>query len=386
MRPNNHIPVDSRSYGAKQGRQVWRRSASSIAPGVSPGAVVFLICPWKRGDSMTHSNRGARKGFTLIELLVVIAIIAILIGLLLPAVQKVREAAARTKCLNNLKQQGLALHNYHDVNGKLPQGQRPWANPGVTSAPFEGCWTWMAYITQYIEQDNQWKMAKAFSDQGATTSNWYSWYNPACPLINKNFVCPSDPRGELVFPGASSGIADQGLTCYLGNSGTTSTSFDGVLYYGSKVKLTDMTDGTSNTFMVGERPANSNLEFGWWFAAYGYDGRGNGDCVLTSNDVAIANYFIANYSATPNEPCDDVPAKKIGLVPSKRPTIGCDAAHYWSYHPGGMLVLLGDGSGRFITYSGAMATITVPQGTTTVTMTILAALSTRNNGEVFTLN
>jgi len=310
------------------------------------------------------SRPPARAAFTLIELLVVIAIIAILIGLLLPAVQKVREAAARTMCTNNLKQHGLALHNYHDVNNGLPQGQRPWADPGVTTAPFEGSWTWMAYILPFVEQDNVAKQAKAFATGGG--SNYYSWYNPACAVKQKVFTCPADPRSTQVYPGPPNGIVDQVLTTYLGNSGSTATLKDGVLFVGSKVKLVEITDGTSNTIMVGERPPNSNLEFGWYFAAYGYDGYGNGDCVMTSNDLAIANYFIANYSASPNLPCDKPAAQKIGLQPGNA-NIGCDAAHYWSYHPGGALFLMGDGSVRLVSYSNN---------------NIIAALSTRSGGEV----
>jgi len=310
----------------------------------------------------------ARRGFTLIELLVVIAIIAILIGLLLPAVQKVRDAAARTQCINNLKQFGLALHSYHDANNVLPKGNSDWAQSG--QAPYEGSWSWQAQILPYMEQGNVYTQAKAWQ---TGPPNTYSWNNPVAGIKQKLYACPADSRGPVAYPGPANGLAvDQALTGYLGNSGTTSTSLDGVLYVNSQIKLVAITDGTSNTLLVGERPPAQDLDFGWWFAAYGYDGKGNADCVMTSNDVAMVSGLISAWqSNSGGVACDTTNyATKVGLQPGKV-TVMCDGAHYWSFHTGGSQFLMADGSCRMISYANN---------------NILPALSTRAGGEVANLN
>jgi prepilin-type N-terminal cleavage/methylation domain-containing protein/prepilin-type processing-associated H-X9-DG protein len=319
-----------------------------------------------------------RAGFTLIELLVVIAIIAILIGLLLPAVQKVRDAAARMKCQNNLHQCGIALHNYHDVNGTLPSGVVP--SGGASVWPYN-YWSWMAQALPYVEQDNLWKKADAYARQSTYPNQPYYWWpwggfwlggnpppNPALGTVVQSWICPSDGRvqqpyqdlGDFPSTPNQSYIA---FTTYLGNAGSAQgneaytgnvAAANGVLYWGSKVKLLDIQDGTSNTLMVGERPPSKDLEYGWWFAGAGWDGSGVGDVVMGARAT--------NYAAALG-----CPATKVGMQPFVLPPDSCDQVHYWSWHTGGVNFLFADAHARFVSYSADP---------------LLPAMSSRNGGEV----
>src|SRR4029077_7331001 len=190
-----------------------------------------------------------RSGFTLIELLVVIAIIGVLISLLLPAVQKVREAANRTQCLNNLKQIGLALHNYHDTYKRFPPSLDyalypsasvlAWYGPNAT-VPRKGYttyWSWLAYILPFIEQDNLWNQAYAWAQIGGGGTDNFAvghWWpdgafwdptpvppNPALGTPVKTYICPSEPRNLLVQyePLSSTDIVAIAFTEYLGVDG-----------------------------------------------------------------------------------------------------------------------------------------------------------------------
>jgi prepilin-type N-terminal cleavage/methylation domain-containing protein/prepilin-type processing-associated H-X9-DG protein len=216
-----------------------------------------------------------RRGFTLIELLVVIAIIAILIGLLLPAVQKVREAANRVKCTNNLKQIGLGLHNYHDTNGEFPPAYVD-ANTDPNSTPDNDIgpgWGWGAYLLPYLEQDNLYRQINLNQNVGMGVNAQVS----QTPL--NMFKCPSDPYQQLVqvydsnfnkpiavvahgnyvgcngweecFSGAGGnpqpGGGDDGLSGIYGSGGR------GLFYRNSHTRMADVTDGLTNTIFVGER-------------------------------------------------------------------------------------------------------------------------------------
>jgi prepilin-type N-terminal cleavage/methylation domain-containing protein/prepilin-type processing-associated H-X9-DG protein len=278
-----------------------------------------------------------RRAFTLIELLVVIAIIAILIGLLMPAVQKVREAAARTQCANNLKQIGLALHNYHDTYRGFPQAYDralPWNQPDNANRK-----SWMTLILPFIEQQN-------VQNQGI------AGYQATVVTI---YGCPSDPLARQI--GTFPGLAPGALTDYLAVEGSINPfnpavlwgfglATDGILYGGSRTRFTEIMDGSSNTLMVGERPPAASKTWGWW--TWG---------PLDSS--------MAVQGAAPDPHGNFCPLPQ--LYSPGLPNRECDALHYWSYHPGGANWLLGDGSVRFIAYSAR------PQ---------LPALATRAGGEV----
>jgi prepilin-type N-terminal cleavage/methylation domain-containing protein/prepilin-type processing-associated H-X9-DG protein len=279
------------------------------------------------------------SGFTLIELLVVIAIIAVLIGLLLPAVQKVREAAARMQCQNNLKQVGLALHNYHDTYKTFPAGyvSAHDSNGNDTGAG----WGWAAYLLPQMEQGN---LADAIRfdlpiDAPANSG--------ARVMPVKSYLCPSDDAPPTFtaqrFDAAGNPVAnicEVASANYIGVFGVGEPGVDGqgVFSRNSAVRIADITDGTSQTLMVGERA--HNLGQATWVGA-----------------VPNAELFPYNSS--------NMVLGHTGE--SKGPAGPTEVNHFSSRHTGGVNFLFADGHVRFLTSS--------------VTQLTYQALSTRAGGE-----
>jgi prepilin-type processing-associated H-X9-DG protein len=310
------------------------------------------------GEEICESLMLCRRGATLVEVLVTIGIIGLLVGLTLGAIQKIRAAAAKTKCTNNMRQLGLALHQYHDAVGHLPAGYNYYfIYPNRERDPESGL-SWSARMLPYIDQEPLWRALRAAWLRDSAESHKNS------AVVVLLFLCPTDPVKLSPFrdyldgtpPAQSAGIS------YVGVAGSNRIYAqpkrrDGVLYRSSSTRFSEVTDGTSVTLLLAERPGAANtLHTAAW-------GKHHGGFV--SREISFSLGTDAVWGSDLSECTNPQPTFRPGRTDNL-----CDLNHYWSHHVGGANFVFCDGSVRLLKYEAE---------------SILTALATRADREAVTL-
>jgi prepilin-type processing-associated H-X9-DG protein len=306
---------------------------------------------------------------------VVIAIIAVLLGLLLPAVQKVREAANRISCSNNLKQLALAAHHHHDARGRFPNGLH---TVETSSGGYANGTCWEVELLPYFDQDN----LKDRWDYADFRNNVAGGRNATTAQVLPVLLCPSDPLPDPVwfvavspqFPQYAYASGFYGLSSYGGNAGRLSdwpkiATQDGILFQDSRVRLADVTDGASSTLLLGERshrdPEFDRLSLAYGPTSYPLAKEGKWAAVYATSGGSIFERLLStpvpiNYQVPAGIP----PEEFLGPYGAQ-----CNRLRaFGSGHPGGANFAFADGAVRFLSDSIPLAT--------------LQALSTRAGGEV----
>lgn len=344
-----------------------------------------------------------RKGYTLVELLVVISIIVVLMGLLLPAIHRVRESARVAECQGNLKNMSLALMNFHDNYGCFPPGlgclndqmvQKP-NSPREARHPYPyeprlrfASWpTWILPFIEYGAMFDRMPQSDYFDgiEPGLTNTTFFA--EKDSPKI---FSCPSEPRSKLNYSGTFTAFVNRPNFWYAGVAGTSMPNWldfsaphraDGILYWRSRTKIDQILDGTSNTAIIGEHPPDPSLYWGWWHSFYYvyndpntiYTEAWEGDvCMGVAQEVALdyANFngyaggsscgFVSkgginldptvpsqiNYKAIYKNPGPPATEGNVGSIANY-----CDHNRFWSNHPNGCLWAFADGSVKMISYN-----------------------------------